>query len=237
VEYAALTKAREASAKGALENVGERHVEAVVRHWWIERKVSPKTLQNYLSRSRIFFGWVGKPGLVGKASKYLPEIPASTFVVGAVATVSKAWTSQGVDVSEKIAQAFSIDLHLGLMLIMQLAFGLRRKEVIMSRPWKADRGTVLRIYPDEAKGSRPRDIPIETEFQREVLDRVKSHIGKTKALGWECMVNGRAASHKQRLDRYKNYMQALGITKAMLGVTGHGLRAQFAENACGPGSR
>lgn len=212
------------------ENVGERHVEAVVRYWWNERKVSPKTMQNYLSRIRIFFGWVGKPGLVGKASKYLPEVPAAAFIVRTVAAVSKAWTSRGVDVSEKIAQAFALDLRLGLMLLMQLAFGLRRKEVILCRPWVADRGTVLRVYPGEAKGSRPRDIPIETEFQREVLKRVQQHIGKTKALGWEFMADGSHASHKQRLDRYKNYMQSLGITKAGLGVTGHGLRAQFAEN-------
>lgn len=212
------------------ENVGERHVEAVVRHWWIVREISPKSMQNYLSRVRIFFGWVGKPNLVGKASKYLPEVPADAFVVRAVAKASKAWTSRGVDVSIKIKEAFAMDLRLGLMLLMQLAFGLRRKEVVLCRPWVADRSTSLRVFPGEGKGSRPRDVPIETEFQRDVLKRVQAYIGKTKALGWEFMADGSPASQKQRIDRYKNYMQALGITKACLGVTGHGLRSQFSEN-------
>lgn len=212
------------------ENVGDRHVEAVVRHWWHVRKVAPKTLQNYLSRIRIFFGWVGKKGLVGKAHKYLPDVPASALVVRAVATESKAFTSKGVDVASVINQAFARDLRFGLMFLMMLAFGLRRKEVISCRPWIADQGTVLRVYPGEAKGGRPRDVPIETDLQRDVLRRVQGHIGKTKALGWDLMGDGSVASHKQKLNRYKNYMQALGITKAVLGVTGHGLRAQYAEN-------
>jgi hypothetical protein len=122
------------------------------------------------------------------------------------------------------------DFRFGLMLLMQLTFGLRRKEVLLCRPWIADRGTSLRVFPAEAKGGRPRDIPIQTEFQREVLQLVQSHIGKTKALAWETMSDGKAASFDQKVTRYKNSMAEIGFTKAEMGMTGHGLRAQYAEN-------
>jgi hypothetical protein len=88
----------------------------------------------------------------------------------------------------------------------------------------------LRVFPAEAKGGRPRDIPIQTEFQRKVLQLVQSHIGKTKAMAWETMSDGRTASFDQKVAKYKNSMAEIGFTKAEMGVTGHGLRAQYAEN-------
>lgn len=211
-------------------NVGERHVEIVVRIWWHERKISAKTLQDYLSRVRIFFGWLGKPGLVGKAGKYLPDVDPADLKVKVAARASKSWSANEVDVIAKLHKARMYDFRFGLMLLMQLTFGLRRKEVLLCRPWIADRGTSLRVFPSEAKGGRPRDIPIQTEFQRKVLQLVQSHIGKTKALAWESMSDGKVASFDQKVTRYKNSMAEIGFTKAEMGVTGHGLRAQYAEN-------
>jgi integrase len=66
-------------------------------------------------------------------------------------------------------------------------------------------------------------IPLVSDAQREVIERAKhfapysdsylGHPGKTLL---------------QVLDRYKNVLSQAGITKRELGITGHGLRHQFA---------
>jgi hypothetical protein len=49
-------------------------------------------------------------------------------------------------------------------------------------------------------------------------------------LGWSTKTDGGAASLKYSKRRYHYLMEKIGIGKAMAQVTGHGLRAQFAEN-------
>lgn len=212
-------------------NVGSRHIEAAVRYWWHEKKLKPKTIEDYTSRLRfIFEHCLGKSGMVKPFPQYLPEVPRELLVVRTVANTSKSWTEVGVDVLGKLTEADKLNERLGLILRMQLSFGLRRKEALLSRPWKADHDIFLYVYPGEGKGNRPRAIPIETEVQRAVLNAVKSKIGKYEALGWPTMVNGKAASLEKNEARYAGYMRRLGLTKIDAGATGHGLRGQYAEN-------
>ena len=49
-------------------------------------------------------------------------------------------------------------------------------------------------------------------------------------MGWPFTRDGKHASLEQNIVRYKAEMRALGFTKKEMGVTGHGLRAQFSEN-------
>jgi site-specific recombinase XerC len=211
-------------------NIGDKHLRAVVRHWYFHRKLKPKTLQNYVSRLRIFFKWIGRPTLVLQTTAYLDDVDPKLLKVRTVADASKSWSANNIDVEDVIRRTGRINQPLQNMLRMQLAFGLRRKEVIRCYPWKADRGTVLRVFEGDAKGTKGRDIPIETAVQRAVLDDIKNKVRKTKSLKWEYMDDGRVCTLKQAEKRYSNYMAALGITKEDLGVTGHGLRAQYAEN-------
>lgn len=188
-------------------------------------------MQDYLSKFRIFSGWIDKKGMVKSLPHYLPNIPAKELRVSKAAKVSKGWTENGVNVAEKIELAQSIDLRFSLMLRMMLVFGLRRKEVMLTRVWKADHGNKLVIYPGEAKGGRPRDIFIDNGEQRQVLDYVKSQVGKNEPLGWHTKENGTEATLAYNIKRYNRLMASIGITKLQDGVTGHGLRAQYAENS------
>jgi len=151
--------------------------------------------------------------------------------VSKVARQSKAWSEKGVDIIQKIQEADALDWKFGLMIRMMLAFGLRRKEVTRTRPWKADHGDKLVIYLGEAKGGRPRDIYLDNPEQRAVLDYVKSQLKKSERLGWETDRSGKPASLEYSMRRYNDYMARIGITKLRDGVTGHGLRAQYAENS------
>ena len=214
------------------QNIGDRHIEALVKLWHEEGKAN-STMQNQLSRLRIFADWIGKPGLVRKKGipAYLPEVAADTLVVRVNADHSKAWITNGIDVVAKIRQAERVDDRFGLMLMMQLAFGLRREEVLKCRPWKADEGEFLRVFPGEGKNGRPRLIPIQNAQQRAILVYVKSRVKITKAIGWEYTASGDHATLEKNIRRYAHCAEKVGMTKKDAGVTGHGLRAQFAENA------
>src|SRR5471032_563672 len=211
-------------------NLTETHVGALCRHWHSTGK-KPSTIQDYLSKLRIFSGWVGKKGMVKSLANYLPEVDKKLLRVSKIAGESKGWSEHGVDIKAKIQAADELDWRFGLMLRMMLAFGLRRKEVVHNRPWKADRGDKLVIYIGEAKGGRPRDIIFDTTEQRHVLNYVKSKIGKSEYLGWPTTTRGEAASLKYNISKYNKLMAKIGITKLKDGVTGHGLRAQYAENS------
>lgn len=211
-------------------NLSEAHVKALCAYWY-ENKKSTGTIQEYLSKLRVFSGWIGKKGMVKSLDVYLPDVPKNELKVSRIARVSKSWAENGVDVREKIEIADGLDPRFGLMLRMMLAFGLRRCEVLQCTPHKWDRGDKLAIPPGIAKGGRPRDVHIETVEQREVLEIVQSSTKKAEKLGWDTKRNGEQSSLESSIRRYNRMLAKIGITKLKDGVTGHGLRAQYAENA------
>lgn len=162
------------------QNLLEKHVEALCKEWYrLER--SPKTMQVNLSHLRIFSGWIGKGNLVKDIHHYLPDVPRENLKVRTVAKRSKSWSENGIDVAAKIAEADAIDWRFGLMLRLQLSFGLRRMEAVQAVPWKNDHGDKFAAYA--TNGGRPRDIHIETPEQRQVLDMVKARLKKSEPLG------------------------------------------------------
>lgn len=211
-------------------NLGERHIRILVNDWWFVRRKKIKTIQNDLSRLRVFCGKMGKPGMVGSVEKYLPDVDPKALVVRPTAKESKSWSSHGIDLVTKFPEIDQHDWRLGLMLRLELCFGLRREEVIKCDPHTQDYGHYLKVFPGMGKGGRWRDIPVATDAQRRTLDYVKKIAPKNKPLGWEYSAFGKPVSLEQNIRRYENLMASLGFTKDEAGVTGHGLRAQFAEN-------
>lgn len=210
------------------ENLGEKHIEALCGSWHSE-KFTAKTIQVKLSYLRIFCRWIGKGNMVKSAPYYLPEVPRSDLRVKTAATSSKSWAANGIDVAEKIREADALDIRFGAMLRLAVAFGLRRHEVIECYPWKVDKGDRFAAY--RTKGQRPRDIYIDTPEQRSVLDHVKSMVKKSEHLGWTTMRDGSMADIKYSLAKWHKMLAKIGVTKAISNVSGHGLRAQYAENA------
>jgi integrase len=209
-------------------NIGNRHI-AVLAKSWYEAKLAPKTMQTYLSQLRVFSRWIGKDGLVKPITYYLPDVPPEELKVPTNAKESKSWAEADIDVLQKVELAMQLDPRFGLMLMVQVSFGLRRMEVLQMKPWKCDNKDKFAVY--KTKGGRPRDVYIETDAQRAVLDLIKSRVKKHEHLGWVERTDGGRASLEYSERRYNHLMQRLGITKELAGVTGHGLRSQFAENA------
>ena len=148
-------------------NINEKHIKALCGEWYRLNR-SPKTIQGYLSHLRTFCGWIGKKGLVKDVYHYLPHVPKGELRVKTVAEKSKSWAEVGIDVGAKAAEAAALDWRFGLMIMAQVAFGLRRMEVLQMQPWKNDKGDKFAAYA--TKGGRPRDIEIDTPVQRAVLD-------------------------------------------------------------------
>ena len=211
-------------------NLGERHIEVLVKHWWYCQHKKSKTIQNDLSRLRVFCAMLGKPGMVGSVQKYLLDVDPELLKVRSAAQTTKSWSGNGIDLVAKFREVDEREPRLGLMLRLELGFGLRREEVLKCNPHAQDNGHYLQVFPGMGKGGRWRNIPIASTAQRELLDYVKARVPKKKPLGWEYTRSGKAASLEQNIRRYENLMTSFGFTKADAGVTGHGLRAQFAEN-------
>ena len=211
-------------------NVGHKHISAVVRHWYYENHNAPVTIVNDLSRLRVFYKQNGKPDLVKKAPAYFPELDKALFKIETAAQESKGITANAVDLTELINRAYKKDRRLGNMLRMELAFGLRGEEVMHCKPWQADHGHFLRVFEGEAKGGKSRNIPIESQVQRDVLNQIKLETPKTKGLAWEHTYYGKPTNLEKNMKRYENSTYRLGFNRKKMGLTPHSLRAQFSEN-------
>ncbi len=181
-----------------------RHVNALVRLWQTQQ-LSPGTLKNRLSMLRWWAGKVGKSAVVSPDnSRY--GVPARQYV----AKVSKAQELP----AEQLAAIRDPGIRLSLEL--QRAFGLRREESLKLKPRQADHGAWLVLQSSWTKGGRPREIPIRTAAQRDVLDRATAH----------------ARSHAM-IPRNKTYIQQRRVYDSETRRVGlqnmHGLRHAYAQ--------
>lgn len=219
------------------QNLTERHVQVLVRYWYEQGKAA-STMNNDLSVIRKFYGWMGKKGVVRSLRDYLPDAPVERVErrnMAATGNRSKSWSANGIDVEKKLQEAFALDERFGIILAMQFAFGYRRKETISIRPWINDLRAVgqnafMMYERDGTKGGRQRLIRLEFPFQVWALDYAKSRIPKRAHLGWQKTRRGQDAKLPYSLERYKEYMKKLGISRRDVFVTGHGGRAEYAEN-------
>lgn len=209
-------------------NLKPRHVETLCQYWYYKKNLALTTIVNRLSVLRIFSRWINKAGMVKPLFLYLPNIPKAKLKIYKAAVESKSWFANGINIFEKFEMAKELDLRFYLMLHMALAFGLRKKEAIGLRPHEADRGEYLHLT--FTKNGRVRDVLIRTAEQRVLLDLVKKTIPQGEHLGWIKTKKNTNATLKYSIRRYEKCMREIGITKDNAGVTGHGLRAQYAEN-------
>jgi integrase len=106
-----------------------------------------------------------------------------------------------------------------MSLALQRAFGLRREESIKVRPHQADRGDQLVLQASWTKGGRPRDIPIRTLAQRDVLDQAKE---LAKLQSASLIPPGK--TYVEQLRRYESQTARAGLSKM------HGLRHAYAQD-------
>ena len=185
-------------------NLKAKHAEALIERWKQEG-LSLGTLKNRMGVLRWMYDKVGKDFLMHRrnADYEIGNRQYSTNVNKAIELTpgSLEWIK-----SE----------HVRLSVQLQRACGLRREEAIKIDVAWADRGDRLVLKGSWTKGGRPREIPIESKAQRDLLDRVRAFTG-----GGSLIPAG--SSYIEHLKRYENQTAAAGLEKL------HGLRHAYAQ--------
>lgn len=214
-----------------------RHVEVMVERW-VERGLATATIHNYLSFIRTFAEWLGKNGMVREPAFYVgPDSPHANR--HQVATIDQSWSAKGVDIEATIQKVAQSDAWVGLQLELCHRFGMRPKEARHFRPHDAERTRDQAMPADAAahpecntfvrfqqgtKGGRPRDVPVTTDAQRELLARLKSLVPPGGYVGRP------EKTAKQNQHRFYYVVRRHGISRKDLGVVAHGLRHQVAND-------
>ena len=204
-------------------NIDQRHIGAAVSSWGAAG-LAASTIQTRMSILRWLAAAVGKKGLIMEPSFY--GIDDAAVARTYVASEDKSWSAHDVISAAKVAEAMAIDVWVAHQLDLMRAFGLRINEAIMLRPAIADQGNMLRVE-EGTKGGRTRNVPIRTEDQRRALDAAKLLATRTTR-GSMCPPSLRVAQAKCRI--YYVAGKRLGLRKADLGVTPHGLRHEYAND-------
>lgn len=218
--------------------LGNRHVAAMVAVW-AKRGLSAGTIANYLSILRVFAAWIGKnPNVVRTAAEYL----GSDSVLAhrhQVADEDHSWIAAGVVHAEVLEQIRAICPYVAIQTEFSKLFGLRPKEARCLRPHEAviPRERVLPRDVDPSspathylhldpgtKGGRPRDVPIETNAQLDLLRRAQAFVRPGRHLGRP------GYTLKQNKAHFYRVAEKVGITQEKRGAKPHGLRHEYANN-------
>jgi len=183
-----------------------RHIDKLLALWHTQG-LSGATIRNRLSVLRWWAHKINRVSILPKDNA-LYALPPRQFV----ARTSKAQTVPN-DVLMRVQ-----DRWVRASLELQRAFGLRREESIKIRLWQADQGQYLVLQGSWTKGGRPRQIPIVTAAQHEVLDRLKQTLPNKEA----SLIPTHRTYIQQRY-RYDDWVKRVGLHNM------HGLRHAYAQ--------
>ncbi|WP_316859770.1 phage integrase N-terminal domain-containing protein [uncultured Cohaesibacter sp.] len=145
-------------------SIKPKHVTALVDHWQ-GQGLSQATLKNRLGWIRW---WAEK---VNKAS----VVPRDNATLGIASRATNAESNRSWDLPSTLVLA---DPYMQTSLELIAAFGLRIEEALKLRPQQADQGHCLKLNGSWTKGGRPREVPIRTDAQRQLLHRATALVGQ-----------------------------------------------------------
>lgn len=208
-------------------NLGQRHVQAMVKVWQ-RRKLSPGTIQTYLSFLRGLAMWLNKPGFIRRPEHY--GLTPDEYERHENAQRDKSWSGNGIDVEALLAQVSVYDARIGASMRLMVKVGLRRKESVMCRPYAHVHPFEETGLPDEqreadrylwtkGKGGRARWLPLATEEQQSAIAHARSVVS-----GHDAHMGAPDRDLKSNLRRLDYALRKFGLTKRESGTTGHGAR-------------
>jgi hypothetical protein len=183
-----------------------RHVNALLQQWEKDG-ISPATQKNRMS---VLRWWAEK---IGKAAMLKPR----NADYGIPDRQPRATVSKAVVVTQD-ALARVHHPYIRMSLELQRAFGLRREEAMKLKPHQADHGEKLVLQGSWCKGGRPREVPIRTFTQREVLNRAKALVHFKNA-----SLIPKERSYAEHLHCYEGACKRAGLHRM------HGLRHAYAQ--------
>lgn len=186
-----------------IKDIKPKHVNYLVEYWQ-KKELNNGTIKNRLSQIRFLAEQIKKPDLLPKSNNDLNVAKRSY-----IATTSKAIRDVDPARFQNIFIQYSVRL--------QEAFGLRREEAIKFIVSYADQGSYIQLKDSWTKGGIARAIPLVNPEQRELLDEIKSIIGRGRSL----------------IPEDKNYAYQRKAYDAAVSAAGyknlHGLRHAYAQ--------
>lgn len=187
-----------------------KHLTALLEKWKTDG-LCVATVKNRMSHLRWWAEKVGKQNV----------IPQFNDAVGLgrrqfVTNVTKAKTLPETNLASIRNDRLRLSLEL------QKAFGLRREECLKFQPVYAldglpvDQVLKIQLAPTWCKGGRAREIPVRTDYQRDVLSRALAVAGKGSMIPEE-------KKYVEWLGAYEQSTRRAGLSKM------HGLRHGYAQ--------
>ena len=171
-----------------------KHVEALVGEWK-RQGLSIGTVKNRMSHLRWWAKRVGKPNVVRPDN--------ASYGIGDRIYVTNEDKSADLPPDRL---ALVKDDHVRMALRLEEAFGLRREEAIKFSPSYSDKGSRIVLKASTTKGGRPREIPVLTDSQRQLLDEARAFAGGG------AMIPGHR-NYKQQLDVYERQTKGAGLER------------------------
>ena len=183
-----------------------RHINTLLA-LWNTQGLTPATVKNRLAVLRWWADKVSNPGTLKPTNAH--------YGIAKRQTVTKVSKTRDLppDKLDRVRNA-----HVRMSLELQRACGLRREGSLKIKPHQADHGDILVLQASWTKGGRPREIPILTTAQREVVDRAKALVRFKEA-----SLIPRHLSYKQQLGAYVGHCRRAGLDHM------HGLRHAYAQ--------
>ena len=197
-------------------NFCNKHIHALCLDWEA-RGLAAKTIVNRISMMRWFAGLIGKEGMVGAPETYVRD-PKSVQIQRA-AVEDKSWGAKGIIPEEKIAEVAEYCPETAAQMMACLGLGARVREAVCLRPHLVLDGEFITLQ-DGTKNGRRRTFRATPKMLEALEHLQKITPGKFDYLG-SCR------TLKQSRRRFYTVMERFGITRKGLGITAHGLRAQF----------
>lgn len=184
-----------------------KHVTALLERWQAE-ELSTGTLKNRVSHLRWWAEKIGKQNVIPRTNAAL-GIERRQYVTN---------KSKAKEIAPE-ALALIKDERLRVSIELQRAFGLRREECLKFQPVYATSGLPDKIMLKASwcKGGRAREVPILTEYQRDVLARAAALAGSGSMIPKDM-------SYVERVKQYENSTNRAGMSKL------HGLRHEYAQD-------
>lgn len=218
-----------------IDQIGRRHVVALVAYWANERGQKAATITTKLSALRKYCELIGKAGAIPVRDELYEVLESKGVDRAALKRVqvlegSKSWKAAGVDAYAFIEAVAAEDPHEALLFELELCLGLRVNEALSFRPRESERlnGVMVNLG---TKGGMGRFVPYMKNpelaaRQRDVMAR---------AIRWaEQHPKGEMGYARMSIQearaKYYSVLRKHGVNKKTLGVSSHGLRHQFAAD-------
>lgn len=182
-------------------NISQKHIMAACRLF--ERDgLSPATIENYISHLRIYCIWIGKPGMIHDYKQYFSD----GYLERKVAE-KETDTKATINLQETLLNVKQTEPYVWQQLLVQIAFGLSRKEAVMLRPAMAQRGDML-LVSDGTGRKGMREVSIDDEFKGRVIRTAQDFV---KGTSLDLRVPGMNA--EKSMKRFSNCMNRSGLSQ------------------------